>query len=184
LIRRGPTRLGDERLALREIRTADADALFRWRTQPRVRALFHTSGPSSREQHSAFVERYFGSANDDAWFVIEADGRAVGSLAFYRRTPPEAGWEAGRIVLDPSMRGLRALHVARQAIFLLMEYARAAGHDSMSCEVLASNRVMLSIVRWLGFREVGRGWREGREYLALTAALAGGGEARDEGPSQ
>lgn len=146
-----------------------------------MRALFHTSGPSSREQHAAFVERYFSSANDDAWFVIEAEGRAVGSLAFYRRVPPEAGWEAGRIVLDPAMRGLRALRLARQAIFLLMEYARSAGHAGMPCEVLAGNRVMLSIVRSLGFRETGRGWREGREYLALAADLAVGGEETAEG---
>lgn len=171
LIRRGPTRLGDEHLALREIRPADADDLFRWRTQPRVRELFHTSGPSSRELHATFVEQYFSSANEDAWFVIEAEGRAVGSLAFYRRLPPGAGWEAGRIVLDPSVRGLRALRWARQAIALLMVYARASGHASMACEVLAGNRVMLSIVRSVGFRETRRGGNEGREYVVLTADL-------------
>lgn len=182
MIRRGPTRLGDHRLALREVGPADAERLFLWRTQPRARDLFHTPGPASREEHGAFLARYLDPANDDCWFVIEADARPVGSIALYRRPTAPAEWEVGRFVFDPALRGLGTYRLARQAGILILEFARRAGHRTMFCEILAANRVMLSIVASLGFVVRDRAQRCGRDYLELEADLAAGADRERGAP--
>jgi len=173
VIRGGPRRLADGEVALREIAPADAGDLYRWRTQPRVQPLFHSSRDVPWEEHAAFVARYFAPDNDDAWFVIEVAGRPAGAVALYRSgaAGDMGAWEAGRIVFAPEHRGLAAFRLARRAIALLMEHARAAGHGEMRCEVLAENRVMRAIVDSLGFVAIGSGERHGRRYHELAAPL-------------
>lgn len=176
MIRRGPRRLGDDRLSLREIVPGDVDDLFRWRSQPRVQPLFHSTAAVSRQEHGRFVARYFEPDNDDAWFVIEVDREAAGAVALYR-TGSAGEWEAGRIVLDARFRGHGGFSRARRAIALLQDFARAAGHVSMRCEVLADNRVMLGIVRSLGFVDQVRDVRNGRPFIELVAPLGEGADA-------
>jgi RimJ/RimL family protein N-acetyltransferase len=168
MIRRGPRTHSDGLVALREITPADAADLYRWRMEPRVQPLFHSSRPVPYEEHEAFVARYFEPGNEDAWFAIEVRGRPAGALALYRSGD---GWEAGRIVLSPEHRGLAAFRYAKRAIALLMEHAREAGHHRMRCEVLEENRVMRAIVDSLGFVEIGSGERNGRRYHELAAPL-------------
>jgi RimJ/RimL family protein N-acetyltransferase len=171
VIRVGPARLADGAVALREIAPDDAADLYRWRMQPRVQPLFHSSREVPWEEHAAFVARYFEPGNDDAWFVIEVNGQPAGAVALYRSGPGDNSWEAGRIVFAPERRGLGAFRLARRAIALLMAHARAAGHGRMRCEVLEENRVMRAIVDSLGFVEIGSGERHGRRYRELAAAL-------------
>jgi RimJ/RimL family protein N-acetyltransferase len=170
VIRRGPRRLDDGLVGLREIEPADAGDLFRWRSQARVRQLFHSGRAPSLPEHQQFVDAYFASDNEDAWFVIEVGGRPAGGVALYRSGPLHE-WEAGRIVLDASLRGLAGFRYARRAIALLMEFARAVGHRHMRCEVLADNRVMLGIVRSLGFGENAQGESGGRRFVELVVLL-------------
>jgi RimJ/RimL family protein N-acetyltransferase len=170
VIQHGPRRLDDGLMALREISLEDTRDLFLWRQQERLQTLFHSTGAASYEQHEAFVARYFEPGNPDCWFVIEVEGRPAGAVALYRSGPGDS-WEAGRIVLAPELRGFKGFRHAKRAIALLMEFARAAGHAHLRCEVLEDNRVMRGIVTSLGFRETGAGERHGRPYRELTAPL-------------
>jgi len=170
VIQKGPRRLEDGVVTLREITPEDAGNLFHWRRQERLQPIFHTSGAASYEQHEAFIASYFEPANEDCWFVFEVEERPAGTFAIYRPAPG-ADWETGRMVLAPELRGFKGFRYARQAGALLMEFARAAGHPYMRCEVLETNRVMQGIVTSLGFREKSRGERNGKAYLELVATL-------------
>ncbi len=172
MIRSGPKVLSDGRVTLREITDGDAENLFLWRSDRSVRGRFHSEGPRDFAGHSAFVAKYFSAENDDCWFVICSDGVDAGAVALYRSGEGAArSWEAGRIVLSPAFRGLHGFNLARRAILLLQEFARQIGHVAMRCEVLESNRVMLAIVRSVGFEAVGGGRRGGRGFLELEATL-------------
>ena len=175
MIAAGPRRFGDESLGLREITPEDSERLFCWRTEARQSALFHTTGPASRDAHRAFLADYFSAGNRDGWFIIEEKRRAVGAVAYYRSGREPERWEAGRLVFDPAVRGPRGLRLAGGAIELLKQFARGLGHTAICCEVLAENRTMLAIVAAVGFEERRQGVRGGRRYLLLCAPLHAGG---------
>lgn len=172
MIHSGPRVLSDGRVTLREIKDSDTENLFLWRSDGSVRGRFHSEGPLDLAGHSDFVAKYFSAENEDCWFVICSDGVDAGAVALYRSGEgADRSWEAGRIVLSPAFRGLHGFNVARRAILLLQEFARQIGHVAMRCEVLESNRVMLAIVRSVGFEQVGSGKRSGRGFLELEATL-------------
>jgi RimJ/RimL family protein N-acetyltransferase len=116
-----------------------------------------------------FFRRYFEDGNEDAWFVVEDQGKPMGALALYRLSPGR--WEAGRLAFDFAYRGLKGFRIAQRAVRLLQDYARAIGHGQMRCEVLEYNKTMLRIVESVGFVPVHSGERDGKRFFELVAPL-------------
>jgi RimJ/RimL family protein N-acetyltransferase len=70
----GPTKL-------REIRREDAAALYAWRMDPASRPMFRSTALVPFEEHLRRVDDYFRPENSDQWFVVEVDGRPVGTVS-------------------------------------------------------------------------------------------------------
>jgi RimJ/RimL family protein N-acetyltransferase len=139
-------------VALREVTSADAEDLYRWRMDPSARPMFRQSDLVPFETHRAFVDRHLAAGNGDRWFVIEAEGTAVGAIALYAFAKGGAEAEWGRFVIDPGHRGRGW---GRRALRLLVEHARSLGVRTLRCEVRAGNPVE-GLYRELGFREGAR----------------------------
>ena len=164
MITTGPRTLSDGTVTLREVRDDDAKDLYEWRMDPRTRAMFHSTAAVPYETHLRFVEAYFRPENDDAWFVVETDGLAVGTIVLYNiaRDGREAEW--GRFVIAPHARG-RGL--GKKALALLIGYADGRGIRRLRCDVLASNTGARLMYRELGFVETGQRVIGGRTFVEM-----------------
>lgn len=171
MISHGPREAGDGVVRLREVAPADAAELYRWRMEPGTRGRFRGTDVVPYETHVAFLDRYFHPGNRDRWFVIEAEGRAVGAIALYDFSPDGAAAEWGRFVVSPEHRGRGW---GRRALTLLMDYARAIGVRDLRCEVLAGNAAAEGLYRRLGFVETGSYEHGGRRFLELATVLPEG----------
>ncbi len=161
-------RLDDGVVALREMRREDARDLYRWRMHPQSRFCFHDTSEVPYEAHERFVDSYFAPTNRDAWFVIEAQGRAVGTISLYNRSPDGRRAEWGRFVVAPEERGRGW---GRRALTLLIEHARSVGIRELTCDVLASNEAPRALYRALGFVETGVLTVRGREFVTMRLEL-------------
>lgn len=169
MIRQGPRKIGDEHLKLREISRQDAQSLYRWRTDPRSRTMFRDAARFSYADHLRFLERYFTPGNRDRWFIIEAQGRAVGTVALYDFSSSGHQCEWGRLIIDPAFRGQG---LGLQAFELLLSYARQIGIRRIRSEVLESNHPSLRIHEKLGFSRHGAVSVRGRRFVQFTLELS------------
>lgn len=161
--------LGDGVVTLREVRREDARDLYRWRMHSQSRFCFHSTSEIPYEMHLRFVETYFKTRNGDAWFLIEAEGRPVGTIALYDVAPDGREAEWGRFVVAPEDRG-RGL--GRRALGLLLAYARALGIRVLRCDVLASNEAPRALYRDLGFVETGTVTDGDRAFVTMRIDLS------------
>jgi RimJ/RimL family protein N-acetyltransferase len=168
LIRSGLRTAAGGEVRLREIVPADVADLYRWRMDPGTRAMFRGTDPVSIETHRAFLARYFQPDNTDRWFVIEAGGEPVGTIALYDVSADGREAEWGRFVVAPEHRGRGW---GRRGLELLIDHARAIGVRTLRCEVLAGNATAEGLYRRLGFAETGSYEHEGRRFLQLAARL-------------
>jgi RimJ/RimL family protein N-acetyltransferase len=171
MIREGPRSLHDGDVTLREVRREDAGDLYAWRMHPDSRFMFHATELIPFETHLRFLERYFETGNSDAWFVVEAGGRAVGSIVLYDLATDGSAAEWGRFVIAPSERGRG---YGRRALTLLLEYARQRGIVQLRCDVLASNGSARELYRNLGFVETGSEIHAGREFVTMRLGPGAG----------
>jgi dTDP-4-amino-4,6-dideoxygalactose transaminase/RimJ/RimL family protein N-acetyltransferase len=155
-------------LRLREVTAADAEELYRWRMEPTARAMFRNTGIVPFDTHRTLVERYLQPECTDHWFVIEAEGRRVGTIALYSVSADGRKAEWGRFVIAPEHRGQGW---GRRALRLLVDHARALGVRRLRCEVAADNPGAEGLYRSLGFADDGAYEVEGRRFLRLTATL-------------
>jgi RimJ/RimL family protein N-acetyltransferase len=151
VIAAGPRTLSDAIVTLREIRKTDAEDLYRWRMDPQSRPMFHSTDVVPFETHLQFVQRYFTPGNTDAWFIIETKGLPVGTIVLYDISPDGTEAEWGRFVVAPEHRGRG---FGRQALALLVAYARQRGILRLRCDVLASNEHTRRMYREVGWRGV------------------------------
>jgi RimJ/RimL family protein N-acetyltransferase len=165
VIRFGLREIGGESFRLREVRREDSEALYRWRMDPTSRPMFRSSEVVPMATHSAFVDRYFDAGNTDRWFVIEVEGRPVGSIALYNFAD-DGSAEWGRLVVAPAERGKGH---GRRALHLLVGHARTIGLRRLTCEVVAGNAAAEKAYEAEGFVEEKREEVSGRvfRYLAL-----------------
>lgn len=154
-------------VALRGITMADAPLLYRWRVDPRSRDYFHTA-LGDYGNHAAYVERFLSKPGADEWFMIEAAGIPVGTIALYEVSPERRTAEWGRFLIAPEAR---SRGYGRRALALLVEHARLRGLLELRCEVLASNAVALALYRRLGFVEAGRERSGGQSLIHLHLPL-------------
>ncbi len=170
MIRHGPSRLADGDLVLREISPADSERLYRWRMDPANRPMFRDTALVPFDRHERFVARYFEADNTDCWFVIEAGGVPVGTIALYGLSADRAEGEWGRLVIDAGHRGRG---YGKRALGLLIRYAREIGVRRLRCEVLSGNDAAEKLYRAMGFEEVASHEYGGRRFLELVAVLSG-----------
>lgn len=155
-------------LRLREVGSTDVENLYRWRIEPSTRAMFRDDGELPLARHRAFVASYLRSECTDHWFVIEVEGRPVGTIALHDFSADRTEAEWGRFVIAPEYRGQGW---GRRALLLLLDHARAIGVRRLRCEVLASNSTAGSLYRSLGFADDGSYELGGRRFQRLVADL-------------
>lgn len=168
MIRHGPREVAEGALRLREVTRADAEELYHWRMDDRSRTMFRSTERVPFAGHLAFIDRYFQEDNTDRWFVIEEDGRKVGTITLYGFSADGAEAEWGRLVVDPEQRGRG---YASRALRLLIAHARALGVRRLRCEVLEGNAVAESLYRHAGFAAAGVQEAGGRRFVQLSLAL-------------
>jgi RimJ/RimL family protein N-acetyltransferase len=168
MISSGPREIGEGDFRLREVTPADSEALYRWRMDPESRFAFRSSEPVPFETHTAFVARYFSPENTDRWFVIEAGGEPVGSIAIYAITEDGREAEWGRLVIAPAFR---RRGYARRALALLVGHAREIGIRALRCEVLSGNAAAETTYEKAGFREEGRDRQGERVFRRLVLRM-------------
>lgn len=153
---------------LREVGTADAAALYRWRMEPSARAMFRDAGVVPFARHRALVADYLRPECTDQWFVVEAEGCPVGAIALYRFSADGTEAEWGRFVIAPEHRGRGW---GRRALSLLLEYARTLGVRRLRCRVAADNPPADALYRSLGFADDGVERIGERRFRRLIASL-------------
>ena len=154
MIREGAAEMSDGTVRLREVTPADARDLFRWRMDERSRPMFRSTEPVSFDVHQAFMDRYFEPDNTDRWFVIEAEGRPVGTITLYKLSADGSEAEWGRLVVDPEQRGRGH---ARRALALLV--------------ALEANTAAAGVYRAAGFRPTGAQAVGDRRFVQLALSL-------------
>jgi RimJ/RimL family protein N-acetyltransferase len=161
--------LTDGVVLLREIVPDDVETLYRLRMNPISRPMFRDSGAVPWESHQGMIQRYFDSPSKDCWFMIEAGGKAVGTIVLYNFSEDD-GWacEVGRFAIEPEWR---RLGFGKRALTLLFEYARATGIRKLHCQVFAGNAASLSLCREFGFLPTAFHEHDDREFIDLAADL-------------
>jgi RimJ/RimL family protein N-acetyltransferase len=129
-------------MRLRPVARADLDAIRHLRNTNRE-WFFHDREISAAE-HVAWFESLPSRPVD--FFVIEEDGRVVGTISLTRR---DRQVEVGNLVLDPSSRGRGLM---RQAVTLL-----TAQPGDYVADVKAGNDRSLRVFRAAGFSETESG---------------------------
>lgn len=168
MIRHGAAEMTDGVVRLREVTRDDAACLYRWRMDERSRPMFRSTAEVPFAVHQQFMERYFGEANRDRWFVIEAAGVPVGTITLYGFSADAREAEWGRLVVDPEQRGRG--HASR-ALALVIAHARALGVRTLRCEVLEGNDVAAGLYRAAGFRPAATDEAGGRRFVQLVLPL-------------
>lgn len=172
MIQDGTGHVGEGPLTLREIRREDAAALYAWRMDPASRPMFRSTALVPFEEHLKRLHDYFRPENRDRWFVVEVDGRPVGTVSLYDFATDSVEAEWGRLVITPAERGRG---YGGEAFRLLLGYARDLGLHRLRSVVLEGNEPSMAIHRRLGFREVETREENGRRFahLALDLEVAG-----------
>lgn len=168
MITGGPRTLSDGVVTLREVRREDGEDLYRWRMDPASRFMFHSTELVPYERHLHFLQSYFAPGNTDAWFIIEAEGAAIGTISLYDISDDGSQAEWGRFVIAPEHR---RRGFGRRALALLLDHARQAGVRRLGCDVLGSNDHVRRVYRRMGFVETGAIMVGGREFVTMTAAF-------------
>jgi len=168
VIQGGARQVGTGRMTLREIRREDAEALYAWRMDPASRPMFRSTALVPFAEHLERVDAYFRPDNRDRWFVVEVNGRPVGTVSLYDFSPDAAEAEWGRLVITPAERGRG---FGGEAFALLLGHARDLGLRRLRSVVLEGNEPSMAIHRRLGFREVEVREEEGRRFVHLALDL-------------
>ena len=158
-----------ERLILRPPTDADRDALFALNADPRVGEWL--SGPMSREQADALVDRVLANIAEHGfslWTVErKADGAVIGMaglIAMGADMPPgpalEVGWR-----LTPATWGQGyATEAARAAVDAGFEH----GIEEILAWTMTTNLPSQAVMRRLGFEEIGEIDRAGLPHVAFA----------------
>lgn len=172
MIQGGARQVGTGALRLREISREDAEALYAWRMDPKSRPMFRSTAVVPFEKHLERLDDYFRPENRDRWFVVEVNGRAIGTVSLYDFSPDAAEAEWGRLVIAPAERGQG---YGGEAFRLLLGHARDLGIRRLRSVVLEGNDPSMAIHRHLGFRNVEIREEDGRRfvYLILDLEVAG-----------
>ncbi len=136
-------------VVLRPLRNDDRAQLLAWRNLPEIARWMYSDHAISSDEHA----RWFNGALQDAqrrYWVIEADGRAVGLANLYDLSEEHARTAWAYYLADPSTRG--------QGIGAFVEYwviehvFGELGLAKLWCEVLIENEAVWRLHEGFGFQ--------------------------------
>lgn len=144
-----------QRLRLDALRDSDAEALFRYRSDPSV-ALYQGWRPSSREDALAFIQSQQNLSLDTpgSWLQLAirlaGDGALVGDLGLHLPADADGSYEFG-ITIAPAHQGKG---FAREAVLALFDFLfRSVGAHRVHASIDPRNQPSAALLRSLGMRQ-------------------------------
>lgn len=128
-------------LSLRQAKAGDVGFLVRLRNE--LAPFFLNTTPATAAQTFRLLA---GSRT----YIIEYDGRSIGSFALYNVDGTQA--EFGRFMIEPGSHGMG---LGGMALQLAMDCAKDTGLKSLHLTVRGENYVAQSIYQQAGFQQVG-----------------------------
>ena len=114
----GPLLRG-EKVTLRPARENDAEHFVRWFADTEVTRFLARRMAISLEQEQEFLKN-IGESKDDVWWVIEADGKAIGATGIHGINWLDANGTTGIVIGDKASWGKR---YATEAMQIRTRYA-------------------------------------------------------------
>lgn len=158
----GPVLTG-EKVTLRPPRADEAKLFIGWFADTQVTRYMLTRFPPALYQEEEILKK-LGESKDDVFWVIEADGRAVGATGIHGIDWMNAHGTTGIIIGDRSCWGRG---YASEAMRIRTRYAfRELNLHKLKSSAFADNAASRRALEKAGYREIGVArediWREGR----------------------
>lgn len=158
----GPVIKG-EKVTLRPPDETDAARFVAWFADTEVTRYLALVFPLSLQQEQDFLKR-IGESKDDVWWVIEAEGRAIGATGIHR-----IDWINGRAITGTVIgdKGAWRKGYGSESMALRTAYAfRQLNLHKLKSGAFLENEPSKRALRKAGYREVGiereESWRDGR----------------------
>lgn len=134
----------------RPVRAADAQLLFDWRSQPRIRQASLNSAPLVWAEHRAYIERIANGDPDGLWLIYSEGGEDMGHINARRQSGDIWHWSFYKGAEEaPKGAGRRML-----AAFL-HQMALRPDVCGISADVMAENTASVKLHEALGFAQTG-----------------------------
>lgn len=138
-------------MALRPLTVDDLDVILPWRNAPTVRLSMFTQHMIPHEEHHAWFER-ISIDETSQWLIFEETAEPVGVVYFTSIHPK---WKTAFWGFYPTTDP--PVGIGRRIEWHAVEYAfEALALHKLSCEVLASNQLVINQHKRFGFTEEGR----------------------------
>jgi diamine N-acetyltransferase len=147
----GPLLRG-EKVTLRPARENDAEHFVRWFADMEVTRFLATRMAITLQQEQEFLKK-IGESKDDVWWVIEADGRAIGATGIHGINWLDANGTTGIVIGE---KGSWGKGYATEAMQLRTRYAfRDLNLHKIMTEVFVGNQASRRALEKNGYRTVG-----------------------------
>lgn len=149
-------------IRLRGATPGDAEALYRWRTEPRDRAAYFIEEPIPYEDHVRWLAARL-ARDATRIYMIEAEGALAGMVRFERTAAGEA---EVAIAIDPTWRrqGVGAAALAEA----IPRAARELGAKTFVAIIRPENQASLQLFERAGFADAGTTERAGKPGRRLV----------------
>ncbi len=147
--------LSSDRITLRDAVPEDVDARFAMGNTPEIQAMFGADPTQVRPITQEAAEGWVRSQmNEPHGWVIEADGKLIGSIRLHSINHADSRANIAIGILDPGALGKG---YGTEAMTLLARHAFGAmGLHRLSCRVIAFNDRAIAAYKKVGFVEEGR----------------------------
>src|SRR5882762_10713829 len=147
----GPVLRGDK-VTLRPAREDDAQHFVRWFADMEITRFLGRRMAITLEQEQDFLKK-IGESKDDVWWVVEADGKAIGATGIHRIDWLDANATTGIMIGEKASWGKG---YATDAMRLRTRYAfRELNLHKLMTEVFVSNVASRRALEKNGYRSIG-----------------------------
>ena len=167
-----PIAVNSNQVELRAAVPGDAELLARLATHPEVARFV---SPATERDPAAMRELIAAGGDDGRWFVVEADGRAAGTMAFSTRSRHSRIASVHGVMIDPDVRGRGVGEAALRALVTHLTDER--GYHRIELETYGFNTAAQSLFERCGFAREGvrrraywrfDAWQDGVQYALLA----------------
>lgn len=162
-----------ERVNLRPVAKSDAPFLTVAINRPEVRRFLGNDKPMTEDEELRWVENLATRKSNNIVFIIEVDGKAIGTIGLHRIDWVNRSATTGTMIGDPSYWGKG---YATEAKMLLLDYAfNTLNLRKIYSEVLGANEASLAYAAKCGYVEEGcipnHYFREGKYHDKVILAV-------------